>query len=189
MEKKLSIVRKIKEVKKNKKFNNNKGFSLIELLIVIAIMGVLAVIAFNMFGGVLTNSKKRADDQQALVIQKAILAFCVDSGDWTLTKASTDAAGTSKVKDADPSTDELITAMLNEIYVDGKSYGPMLAPKFPDKNNNATENIQAYTLPQWNTGAYGTDAYAGFDIEIWPNKQAVKVTPVKTLQSVQIHTS
>ena len=60
-------------LKKVKRLSNNKGFSLIELLIVIAIMGVLAVIAFNMFGGVLVNSKKRADDQQARNLEKAII--------------------------------------------------------------------------------------------------------------------
>ncbi len=186
MEKKLNLMKKLKEVKKKKRLNNNKGFSLIELLIVIAIMGVLAVIAFNMFGGVLTNSKKRADDQQALVIQKALLAYCVDSGDWKLNKCTSDAQGTTKITIT--STDSLITAMLKEMYVDGKSYGPMLAPKYPEDNDNTSaRNVDAYTEPQWNQTQYGTDAYQGFNVEIWPDDQVVKVAPAKTLANVTPH--
>ncbi|NLI57975.1 MAG: prepilin-type N-terminal cleavage/methylation domain-containing protein, partial [Clostridium sp.] len=36
-----------------KMLRNQKGFSLVELLIVIAIMGVLAALAFSMFAGIL----------------------------------------------------------------------------------------------------------------------------------------
>jgi len=53
-----------------KMLKNQKGFSLVELLIVIAIMGVLAAVAFSMFAGVLGNSKRRADERTADQIAK-----------------------------------------------------------------------------------------------------------------------
>jgi len=60
-----------------KMLKNQKGFSLVELLIVIAIMGVLAAVAFSMFAGVLGNSKRRADERTADQIAKAISAYMV----------------------------------------------------------------------------------------------------------------
>lgn len=67
-----------------KKQRNPRGFSLVELLIVIAIMGVLAVVAFNAFNAVLVNSKKRADEQQAIIIAKAIRLLMTDTGKFAL---------------------------------------------------------------------------------------------------------
>ncbi|MEN6316751.1 MAG: prepilin-type N-terminal cleavage/methylation domain-containing protein [Clostridiaceae bacterium] len=160
-------------VKKVKKLNNNKGFSLIELLIVIAIMGVLAAIAFNMFGGVLVNSKKRADDQQARNIEKAIMTYCVDSGDWKLTKGTVGAATTAGINLTDD--DEMIKALLQEIKIDPNTYGPILSPKYPeDTSTTSGRNIDAYK-PQWNTDNGGK--YAGWKIDIYPDKQSVTVKP------------
>lgn len=160
-------------VKKVKKLNNNKGFSLIELLIVIAIMGVLAAIAFNMFGGVLVNSKKRADDQQARNIEKAILTYCVDSGDWKLEKGTVGTAATPGIDKTDD--DKLIEALLQEIKIDPNTYGPILSPRYPDDTSTISpKNIAAY-MPQWNTTNGGK--YEGWKIDIYPDKQSVTVAP------------
>lgn len=158
-------------VKKIKKLsNNNKGFSLIELLIVIAIMGVLAAIAFNMFGGVLVNSKKRADDQQARNLEKAILTYCVDSGDWKLADGLIGADHIDLTDD-----NELIKALLQEIKIDPNTYGPILSPKYPEDTSTISDrNVNAY-MPQWNILNGGK--YEGWKIDIYPDKQSVTVKP------------
>jgi type IV pilus assembly protein PilA len=67
-----------------KMLKNQKGFSLVELLIVIAIMGVLAALAFSMFAGILGNSRRRADERTADQIAKALTSYIVESGDAKL---------------------------------------------------------------------------------------------------------
>lgn len=67
-----------------KMLKNQKGFSLVELLIVIAIMGVLAALAFSMFAGILGNSRRRADERTADQIAKALTSYIVESGDTDL---------------------------------------------------------------------------------------------------------
>ena len=44
-----------------KKLNNQKGFTLMEMLIVVAIIAVLVAIAIPVFNGALTKSKEAAD--------------------------------------------------------------------------------------------------------------------------------
>jgi len=148
---------------------NNKGFSLVELLIVIAIMGVLAVIAFNMFGGVLNNSKQRADEQQGDNIGKALLTYCIDSNDWKLEAGKVSGSGITLTDVG------VVTALMSTIDINGKKFGPYLSRKDPDKS--ISENLDAY-LPQYRVGKGGT--YAGWDIKIFSNEQNVKCTPGTT---------
>ena len=67
-----------------KMLRNQKGFSLVELLIVIAIMGVLAALVFSMFAGILGNSRRRADERTADKIAKALTFYIFESGDTEL---------------------------------------------------------------------------------------------------------
>lgn len=159
----LSTSQKIKGGEKLKKLKNNKGFSLVELLIVIAIMGVLAVIAFNMFGGVLTSSKKKADDQMAQNIAKGILTYCIDSNDWKLTAVDGKDTGVGAV-----------ISLTQKVEFNSKEYGPYFTLKDPDAGTTDKGNIAALS-PQWNTNAGGD--YAGWVIKVYPKSQNVTCVP------------
>jgi type IV pilus assembly protein PilA len=65
--------------------NNKKGFSLIELLIVVAILAILAAISINLFGGVLNKSKDKADKAACSYLQTAIQTYIAESDDSTIT--------------------------------------------------------------------------------------------------------
>jgi len=58
-----------------KLLKQNKGFSLVELLVAILIMAVIAGTAIMLFGGVISSSKERADQETAENIKRAILTY------------------------------------------------------------------------------------------------------------------
>ncbi len=173
---------KITKIMNKKLLKNQKGFSLVELLIVIAILGVLAVISFNMFGGVLQNSKKRADDQQALRIAEALQTYCIDSGDWGLTKAYTKSDLSVEAKLSEKTPSQIIQILMDPVYNSGKSeFGPYYSKKDPEKAANVAPNDTAYA-PQWNTAAGG--GYKGWKITVYPKNQSVKCEPSKDDEAV-----
>lgn len=149
----------------------NKGFSLIELLIVIAILGVISVIAFSMFTGVINNSRKKSDEQQALLIEKAVLSYMIQSNDYKLQHLKYDGSNHSmNGKDSE----ELIYALQNTIIcdIDGseKEIYPILNPK-----SSSTPSASNY-LPFWNTTKGGN--YIGYKIEIDSETLSCNVTSV-----------
>ncbi|SMP48858.1 competence type IV pilus major pilin ComGC [Anoxynatronum buryatiense] len=64
----------------NKKLKNRKGFTLIELIVVIAILGILALIAIPRFTGTLNNARASADDATFRVIQSAVSLYVAENG-------------------------------------------------------------------------------------------------------------
>lgn len=154
-----------------KMLKNQKGFSLVELLIVIAIMGVLAAVAFSMFAGVLGNSKRRADERTADQIAKAITAYMVDTGDTDLSEIKGSGSDETAVE-------SVIKGLQEEIWLDStgkkadedadgaKKYGPYLTPK-----NGSDPSYEAYA-PQW-------DKHDGYYIEYYSGLMKADVTPVE----------
>ncbi len=67
-----------------KKMNNKKGFSLVELLIVLAILAIIAAISISIFANVLENQRVKADNGQAAYIQSAIQTYLTESDDVNL---------------------------------------------------------------------------------------------------------
>jgi type IV pilus assembly protein PilA len=68
----------MKNVKKNKNFKNNKGFSLVELIVVIAIMAVLVAVLAPQLMGYVEKSRETTDIQNLDSIRTQVEAYCAD---------------------------------------------------------------------------------------------------------------
>ncbi|QXM05994.1 prepilin-type N-terminal cleavage/methylation domain-containing protein [Crassaminicella indica] len=67
----------------NKRLKNRKGFTLVELIVVIAVLGILASIAVPKFGGFTDKAKNAADEQLKAIIEKSVTLSFV-SNDFTV---------------------------------------------------------------------------------------------------------
>jgi type II secretion system protein G len=76
-----------------KKLNNRKGFSLIELVVVVAILGILAAVAIPRVTGSLEKAKINTDKANLRIINNAIELYNAEKGSYpseTLTTFKTD---------------------------------------------------------------------------------------------------
>lgn len=55
-----------------KKINNKKGFTLVELVVVIAVLGILSAIAVPRFSSMQLNAQQKADEASARTIASAV---------------------------------------------------------------------------------------------------------------------
>jgi len=171
-----------------KMLRNQKGFSLVELLIVIAIMGVLAALAFSMFAGILGNSRRRADERTADQIAKALTFYIVESGDTKLeilsgtsrdytvsfeeVDGSAVAGPTVSVASGEDVSRNLVEALQYVIVVKNNTtdrtvkYGPYLTPK--EGSKIGWENY----APTW------SGHKAGYSIIVFSDLQKADVVPV-----------
>ncbi len=83
----------------NKKQKNNGGFSLVELIVVIAIMVVLVAVLAPLFTRYIENSRKSTDVSTANSIAEAVVADAAD-GKITTKKEKVEVTGTNVTTDA-----------------------------------------------------------------------------------------
>lgn len=67
-------------IKAINKMMNNKGFTLVELIVVLAVLLIIAAIAVPKFGSIQENSKWKADIATASMIGKAAELYYVNEG-------------------------------------------------------------------------------------------------------------
>lgn len=65
-----------------KKVNNRKGFTLVELIVVIAVLGILATLTVPQFAGIRTKANQAVDDQTAALMQKGIDLYNAENNNY-----------------------------------------------------------------------------------------------------------
>ena len=90
-------MRMIKRV--NKALKNKGGFTLIELIVVIAVLGILAAVAIPRFGNVTKDANDNATAQELRILNEALERYVAVTGDKELNELGVNLSG-NNVTDA-----------------------------------------------------------------------------------------
>lgn len=90
--------------------DNEKGFTLIELIVVVAIMGIIGAVLVPQFTTMSLRSRMSADVSAVKVLQNQVDIYYADTGTWP------GAGEDGKVKDAE----DVIEALINDNCIDDK---------------------------------------------------------------------
>jgi type II secretion system protein G len=71
------MLQKIRKIMKN-----DKGFTLIELMVVVAILGILAAIAIPRFADKREEAREAAETADIKILQNAVDMYYFDNGTW-----------------------------------------------------------------------------------------------------------
>lgn len=95
-----------------KKLKDKAGFTLIELVVVIAVIGILASIAIPRVTGITANAKKQASKQHLMILNSAVERYKAVTGDDNLSELG--------VKSADSKADaasHAVSGLISKKYI------------------------------------------------------------------------
>lgn len=117
-------------IQKQNQKKKRKGFTLIELIIVLAVMAIIAAIAIPNFAAVTANSKKKADIQSCETVKRISLTL-VAQGDMP--------TGTYIVDPSKTTGDERVT-------IGGKATTPDISSYFKDVKKPKSKEDSTFTI-------------------------------------------
>ena len=152
-----------------KKIKNSKGFTLMEMLIVVAIIAVLVAIAIPTFTTSLNKARVATDQANirsgyASVMAEILMNQYDDATNvttpttyWLLNDGGVEAAGTA------PANAYVCKGDSSKVFTNGKT--PEIAGRAVDKNWDSNKNISYTYVPVGNTPQGGT-ASTAIDVTI-----------------------
>jgi type IV pilus assembly protein PilA len=95
-----------------KRLRNKKGFTLIELIVVLAVLGIIAAIAVPNFTGVKDSAKRKADELSVKTINKAIQLYIAETDDEDLSELKNGNEAATK------SVENMVKALQSKDYLE-----------------------------------------------------------------------